>query len=357
MASKKITVLSGDGIGPEITEQAVLSLEAVGKKFNHSFSFNRVLFGGAAIDATGSPFPKETEESCKNADAVLLGSVGGPKWDGVPKEKRPEKGLLQMRSALALFANLRPAALHPQLANACPLKESIVANGIDILIVRELTGGIYFGKHQTTMIDGERIARDELTYTQAEIDRILRVGFESAMKRGKKLCSVDKSNVLDSSRLWRERAHEIAREYPEVTLVDMLVDNAAMQLVRNPAQFDVIVTENMFGDILSDEASQIVGSIGMMPSASLCSDSFGVYEPIHGSAPDIAGKDMANPIGTILSAAMLLRYSFNMTAEAAAIEAAVNRALDEDYRTADIMQDGKKLAGCKKMGEIVANYI
>lgn len=357
MSSKKITVLSGDGIGPEITEQAVLTLEAVGKKFNHSFSFNRVLFGGAAIDATGSPFPKETEESCKKADAVLLGSVGGPKWDGVPKERRPEKGLLQMRSALGLFANLRPAALHLQLANACPLKESIVADGIDILIVRELTGGIYFGKHQTTMIDGERIARDELTYTQAEIDRILRVGFESAMKRGKKLCSVDKSNVLDSSRLWRERAHEIAGEYPEVTLVDMLVDNAAMQLVRNPAQFDVIVTENMFGDILSDEASQIVGSIGMMPSASLRSDSFGVYEPIHGSAPDIAGKDMANPIGTILSAAMLLRYSFDMPAEAAAVEKAVNKALDEGYRTADIMQEGKKLTGCKKMGELIANYI
>lgn len=357
MATKNITVLQGDYVGPEITTQAIAVLNAVGEKFNHSFNFTFADFGGAAIDSSNEPFPQATKEACLAADAVLLGSVGGPKWDNVPKEIRPEKGLLQMRSTLGLFANLRPATIHKQLLHACPLKAEIVENGIDVMIVRELTGGIYFGEHTTTVENGEKVARDILVYSQSEIDRILRVGFESAMKRGKKLTSVEKSNVLDSSRLWKERAHEIAKEYPQVELHDLLVDNAAMQLVRNPAQFDVIVTENMFGDILSDEASQIVGSIGMMPSASLRDDSFGVYEPIHGSAPDIGGKDIANPIGTILSAAMMLRYSFNMPAEADAIENAVNLVLDEGYRTADIMSEGNSLIGCKKMGELIAKAI
>lgn len=357
MTYKKITVLQGDGIGPEITNQAMLVLRAVAKKFGHCFEFEVVPFGGCAIDKCGEPFPKETEASCKAADAVLLGSVGGPKWDGVPKEIRPEKGLLKMRAALGLFANLRPASLHSQLAHSCPLKAEIVEQGIDVMMVRELTGGIYFGAHETTVENGEKVARDVLVYSESEIDRILRVGFDTAMKRNKKLTSVEKSNVLDSSRLWKERAHAIAAEYPEVELKDMLVDNTAMQLVRNPAQFDVIVTENMFGDILSDEASQIVGSIGMMPSASLRNDSFGVYEPIHGSAPDIAGQDIANPIGTILSAAMMLRYSFDMPKEADAVEAAVNKVLDEGWRTADIMTEGCKKAGCCKMGELIAEAI
>lgn len=357
MATKKITVLQGDGIGPEITAQAVLALKAVAEKFGHDFEFTFADFGGCAIDRHGEPFPAATRNSCESADAVLLGSVGGPKWDGVPKELRPEKGLLQMRAALGLFANLRPARLHSRLAYACPLKTEIVARGIDIMIIRELTGGIYFGSHETTVENGQRVARDVLVYSEQEIDRILRVGFEAARKRGKKLASVEKSNVLDSSRLWKERAHAIAAEYPDVALTDILVDNAAMQLVRAPAQFDVIVTENMFGDILSDEASQIVGSIGMMPSASLRSDAFGVYEPIHGSAPDIAGQDIANPIGTILSAAMLLRYSFDMTAEADAVEAAVERVLGEGLRTSDIWSKGCQKIGCKEMGARIAAQI
>ena len=357
MATKNITVLQGDGIGPEITEQAIKVLKAVGEKYGHTFNFDIAAFGGCAIDEYGEPFPEKTQKSCENADAVLLGSVGGPKWDSVPKEIRPEKGLLKMRAALGLFANLRPAALHSQLAHSCPLKAEIVEQGIDIMIVRELTGGIYFGSHETNIENGERVARDVLVYSESEIDRILRVGFEAAMKRNKKLTSVEKSNVLDSSRLWKERAHAIAAEYPEVELKDLLVDNAAMQLVRNPAQFDVIVTENMFGDILSDEASQIVGSIGMMPSASLRSDNFGVYEPIHGSAPDIAGQNIANPIGTILSAAMMLRYSFDMAKEADAIETAVNKVLDEGWRTPDIFTDGCKKTGCAEIGELIAKAI
>ncbi|MFV0497273.1 MAG: 3-isopropylmalate dehydrogenase [Candidatus Fimivivens sp.] len=357
MAVKKITVLQGDGIGPEITAQGVLALQAVAKKFGHTFEFTFSDFGGYAIDRHGEPFPTATRKSCESADAILLGSVGGPKWEGVPKEVRPEKGLLQMRAALGLFANLRPAKLHAQLAHACPLKPEIISQGIDIMIVRELTGGIYFGTHETTVENGQRVARDVLVYSQQEIDRILHVGFEAAKKRGKKLASVEKSNVLDSSRLWKERAHAIAAEYKDVALSDILVDNAAMQLVRNPAQFDVIVTENMFGDILSDEASQIVGSIGMMPSASLRSDSFGVYEPIHGSAPDIAGKDIANPIGTILSAAMLLRYSFDMNKEADAIESAVESVLNKGLRTSDIMSAGCTKIGCHEMGRYIAAEI
>ncbi len=355
--NKRIAVLSGDYIGPEIVTQGMLALDAVAHGFGHHFAFLPVDFGGAAIDSSGVPFPDATRRACEEADAVLLGSVGGPKWDGVPKEIRPERGLLQMRAALGLFGNLRPAKLHPQLAFACPLKPEIVAKGIDIMTVRELTGGIYFGAHETTEQNGERVARDLMIYSEHEIDRILRVGFEAARKRQKRLCSVEKSNVLDCSRLWKERAHALAAEYPEVALTDMLVDNAAMQLVRDPAQFDVIVTENMFGDILSDESSMIVGSIGMMPSASLRDDSFGVYEPIHGSAPDIAGQDLANPIGTILSAAMLLRYSFGMTEEADAVERAVNRVLDRGMRTADIMSPGMRQVGCREMGRAIAEAI
>ena len=357
MAVKKIAVLPGDGIGPEITAQGVLVLQTIAKKFGHNFKFISADFGGCAIDRHGVPFPAQTEKCCKDANAVLLGSVGGPKWDALPKEIRPEKGLLQMRGVLGLFANLRPAALHHQLAYACPLKTEIVAQGIDIMIIRELTGGIYFGKHETTIDNGQRVARDVLVYSESEIDRILRVGFETARKRSGRLTSVEKSNVLDSSRLWKARARAISEEYPDVTLTDLLVDNAAMQLVRAPAQFDVIVTENMFGDILSDEASQIVGSIGMMPSASLRGDSFGVYEPIHGSAPDIADKNIANPIGTILSAAMLLRYSFDMPAEAAAIEFAVGKALDAGFRTADIALPTEKIISCSEMGAKIAEFI
>ena len=355
--NKRITVLSGDYIGPEIVEQGILALEAVARRFGHRFEFCRVDFGGAAIDSAGVPVPEETRKACEQAGAVLLGSVGGPKWDLVPKEIRPEKGLLQMRSALGLFGNLRPAKLHPQLAFACPLRPEIVEKGIDIMTVRELTGGIYFGSHETSVQNGERVAADVMAYSEHEIDRILRVGFEAARKRRKRLTSVEKSNVLDCSRLWKERAHALSAEYPDVELIDMLVDNAAMQLVRDPSQFDVLVTENMFGDILSDESSMIVGSIGMMPSASLRDDSFGVYEPIHGSAPDIAGRDLANPIGTILSAAMMLRYSFGMAREADAVEAAVGAVLDSGLRTADIMSAGMKRVGCREMGAAIAAAI
>lgn len=357
MATKRITVLQGDGIGPEITAQGVLALKAVAEKFGHEFEFTYADFGGCAVDSHGQPLPKATLKSCETADAVLLGSVGGPKWDALPKELRPEKGLLQLRAALGLFANLRPAKLHGRLIHACPLKPQLVEQGVDIMIIRELTGGIYFGLHETVIENAERVARDVLSYSEREIDRILRVGFETAQKRNKRLVSVEKSNVLDSSRLWKERAHALAAEYPDVDLTDMLVDNAAMQLVRAPAQFDVIVTENMFGDILSDEASQIVGSIGMMPSASLRADSFGLYEPIHGSAPDIAGKDAANPMGTILSAAMMLRYSFGMHNEAQAIETAVEEVLKAGWRTPDIFLPGDIKVGCAEMGLRIFNQI
>ena len=296
-------------------------------------------------------------EKCKSADAVLLGAVGGPKWDNVDPSVRPEKALLAVRRELGLFANLRPTRLFPQLADSSPLKQSIVGNGIDLMIVRELTGGIYFGKRYTEVKDGEKVATDYMTYSEHEIERIGRVAFESALKRNKKLASVDKANVLDSSRLWRATMHKLAEEYPDVEYSDILVDNTAMQLIKNPTQFDVIVTENMFGDILSDEASMLTGSIGMMPSASLSSGTLGMYEPIHGSAPDIAGMDIANPIGTVMSAAMMLRYSFDMMDEADAIEAAVNRALDDGYRTADIYKEGTKKVGCAEMGDILAANI
>lgn len=355
-----IVTLPGDGIGPDIVKEAVKVLKKVADVYGHTFNFNEQLIGGSAIDQAGSSLPQETIEACKKADAVLLGAVGGPKWDNLPNGDRPEKGLLGIRSALGLFANLRPAILYPQLKFATPLKEEIVGDGLDILIVRELTSGIYFGKRNKVVNEenpDETYATDEEKYTVAEIKRIVKVGFNSAMKRNKKVCVVDKANVLESSRLWREVVKEVAKDYPEVELSFMYVDNAAMQLVANPRQFDVMITSNIFGDILSDEASIITGSIGMLSSASLREDSLGLYEPSHGSAPDIAGQNKANPLATILSAAMLLRYSMNLEKEAVAIEKAVNSVLDAGYRTGDIMSDGMKQVGTVEMGDLVANAI
>ena len=354
---KNITVLRGDGIGPEIVSEAIKVLDKVAEKFSHEFAYTEVDIGGCSIDKYGVPITEEGMAKCKAADSVLLGAVGGPKWDNVDPSIRPEKALLAVRKELNLFANLRPTKLFLQLASSSPLKEEIVGNGIDLMIVRELTGGIYFGKRRTEEVDGVKVATDEMTYSVPEVERIGRVAFESARKRGGKLASVDKANVLDSSRLWRATMHKLAEEYSDVEYSDILVDNTAMQLIKNPSQFDVIVTENMFGDILSDEASMLTGSIGMMPSASLSDTTLGMYEPIHGSAPDIAGKDLANPIGTIMSAAMMLRYSFDMPKEADAIEAAVNKALDDGYRTGDIMQEGKTRVSCSEMGNIIAANI
>lgn len=355
--NKKITVLPGDGIGPEIVAEAIKVLDRICKKYDHKFEYTYVDIGGCSIDKYGVPITDEGMEKCKNADSVLLGAVGGPKWDSCPASIRPEKALLAVRKELGLFANLRPTKLFPQLAGASPLKQEIVGNGIDLLIVRELTGGVYFGERKTEEVNGELVATDIMPYSESEIERIGRVGFETAMKRNRRLASVDKANVLDTSRLWRKVMHRLSEEYPEVEYSDILVDNTAMQLIKNPTQFDVLVTENMFGDILSDEASMLTGSIGMMPSASLSSGTLGMYEPIHGSAPDIAGRNLANPLGTILSAAMMLRYSFDMAKEADEIEAAVNKALDEGYRTGDIMGEGKKQVSCSEMGDIVANFI
>lgn len=355
---KNIAVIKGDGIGPEIVNEAIRVLEKTAQKYGHKFNFTDVLMGGIAIDKTGIPLPQETIDICKASDSVLLGAVGGPKWDKGAGNLRPEAGLLGIRSALGLFANIRPAKLLAPLADACPLKNEITAQGLDLVIVRELIGGAYFGK-RTTCIDenGHKTAADEMKYSDYEVERICRVAFDLAKKRRKKVTSVDKANVLDSSRLWREISHKIAAENPDVEFSDMLVDNTAMQLVRNPAQFDVIVTENLFGDILSDEASMITGSLGMLPSASLGEGTCGLYEPIHGSAPDIAGQDKANPLATILSAAMMLRYSFDMQEEAQAIESAVDAVLADGYRTADIMSEGKTLVGCRKMGELVTEKI
>ena len=350
---KKIAVIRGDGIGPEIVNQALKVLDKIADLYHHVFMYTDVDMGGCAIDKYGDPLPHAELEKCLASDSVLLGAVGGPKWNDVPGPQRPEKGLLRLRAGMGVYSNNRPAKIWPQLADASPLKPSIVAEGIDFIIVRELIGGIYFGKHETVEADGEKKAIDELTYTKSEIERIGRIGFETARKRGKKLCSVEKSNVLDSSRLWKNVMHNLAAEYPDVELSDMLVDNCAMQIVKNPAQFDVIVTENMFGDILSDEASMITGSIGMIPSSSLGATSCGLYEPIHGSAPDIAGTDTANPIGTILSAAMMLRYSFDMADEADCIEKAVSAVLDEGYRTGDIFSPGCTKVGCTEMGRLI----
>ena len=350
---KNIAVIRGDGIGPEIVNQALLVLDKIAEKFGHEFTYTDVDMGGCAIDKYGDPLPQSELDKCTASDSVLLGAVGGPKWNDVPGPMRPEKGLLRLRAGMGVYSNNRPAKIWPQLADASPLKPEIVAKGIDFIIVRELIGGIYFGKHETVERDGQKVAIDELTYSEEEIRRIGRIGFETAQKRGKKLCSVEKSNVLDSSRLWKKVMHELAAEYPDVELSDMLVDNCAMQIVKDPSQFDVVVTENMFGDILSDEASMITGSIGMIPSSSLGASSCGLYEPIHGSAPDIAGKDIANPIGTILSAAMMLRFSFDMGAEADAIEEAVSRVLDAGYRTGDIFSPGCTKVGCTEMGRLI----
>lgn len=354
--NKNIAVIRGDGIGPEIVEQALLVLNKVGSLFGHQFEYTDVDMGGCAIDKWGDPLPQAELDKCLKSDSVLLGAVGGNKWNNVPGEMRPEKGLLRLRAGMGVYSNNRPAKIWPQLSSASPLKESIVEKGIDFIIVRELIGGIYFGEHKTSQANGEKKANDDMCYTESEIERIGRIGFETARKRNKKLCSVEKSNVLDCSRLWKSVMHRLADEYPDVELTDMLVDNCAMQIVKNPAQFDVIVTENMFGDILSDEASMITGSIGMIPSSSLGNSKCGLYEPIHGSAPDIAGMDIANPIGTILSAAMMLRYSFDMEKEADAIEKAVDAVLSLGYRTADIMpadESGCKKVGCREMGQLI----
>ena len=348
-----IALLKGDGIGPEIVDSAVQVLQAVAKKFGHEFSFTPYLIGGCAIDATGEPLPKETVDGCLNSDSVLLGAVGGPKWDNLAGNVRPEKALLGIRSAMGLFTNLRPAKLYPALKSECPLREDIVKDGFDIMIVRELTGGIYFGERGYREGKYGEEAYDTEAYSRMEIERIAKVAFETARKRRKKLVSIDKANVLETSRLWRKIVHEIALEYPDVELSDMLVDNAAMQLVRNPSQFDVIVTSNMFGDILSDEASQITGSIGMLPSASLGAGTRGLYEPIHGSAPDIAGQGKANPIATILSAAMMLLYSFDMAAESQAIIDAVEKTLEEGYRTADLARGGAALSTTEMTEKII----
>lgn len=356
MKNYKIVVLKGDGIGPEIVDEALKVLNKAGEKFGFSFAYDYQLLGGCAIDATGVPFPKETEIACKAADAVLLGAVGGPKWDDQPGNNRPEKGLLAIRGALGLFANLRPAKIFAPLRHASPLKDEIVQGGLDILIVRELTGGIYFGKRGTCEKDGVTSAFDTEEYSVPEIERIVRAGFAYAMKRGKKLTCVDKANVLDSSRLWRKVAESVKADYPEVELSYMYVDNCAMQLVRNPAQFDTIVTSNIFGDILSDEASMISGSIGMLASASLAEGTFGLYEPIHGSAPDIAGRGVANPLATILSAAMMLRYTFGEMQAAEAIEHAVDAALAQ-ARTPDIYEDGFKKVSTSEMGDLVCSLL
>ncbi len=336
-----IALLKGDGIGPEIVDSAVKVLLAIGKKFGHNFNFTPYDIGGVAIDKHGIPLPEETVAGCLASDSVLLGAVGGPKWDTLPGNLRPEKALLGIREKMNLFTNLRPAKLYPALKGECPLREDIVENGFDIMIVRELTGGIYFGERGVREGKYGEEAYDTESYSRMEIERIVRVAFEAARKRNKKLTSIDKANVLDTSRLWRKIVHEIAEEYPDVECRDMLVDNAAMQLVRNPAQFDVVVTTNMFGDILSDEASQITGSIGMLPSASLNSGTRGLYEPIHGSAPDIAGQNKANPIATILSGAMMLLYSFGLSEESDAIIKAVDKVLEAGYRTADLAHGGE----------------
>ena len=356
-----VTVIPGDGIGPEIVREARKVLDQVGKVFGHSFDYTEILMGGCSIDAYGVPLTEEALETARKSDAVLLGAVGGDvgnsRWYDVAPNLRPEAGLLAIRKGLGLFANIRPAYLYKELAEACPLKKEIIGDGFDMVIMRELTGGLYFGDRYTKEVDGVMTAVDTLTYNEKEIRRIAVKAFDIAMKRRKKVTSVDKANVLDSSRLWRKVVEEVAADYPEVELSHMLVDNCAMQLVMNPGQFDVILTENMFGDILSDEASMITGSIGMLSSASMNESKFGLYEPSHGSAPDIAGKDMANPIATILSAAMLLRYSFDMDREADAVEKAVQAVLTDGYRTGDIMSEGCSRVGTCKMGYLIAERI
>ena len=356
-----IAVIKGDGIGPEIVNEAIKVLDKVAAKYNHTFNYTEVLMGGCSIDATGVPLTDEAIEVCKASDAVLLGSIGGDTttspWSKLEPSLRPEAGLLKLRKSLGLFANIRPAYLYKELKAACPLKDEIIGDGFDLVIMRELTGGLYFGERKTVEENGVLKAYDSLTYDENEIRRIAIKGFETAMKRRKNVISVDKANVLDSSRLWRKVVEEVAKDYPEVTYSHMLVDNCAMQLVKNPRQFDVVLTENMFGDILSDEASEITGSIGMLSSASLSATKLGLYEPSHGSAPDIAGQNKANPIATILSAAMMLRYSFDLDKEADDIEAAVKTVLAKGYRTVDIMSEGQTQCTCSEMGDVIAAEI
>ncbi len=353
--SYKVGVIRGDGIGPEIVAEALKVLDKAAAKYNQKFEYTDILLGGASIDATGVPLTEEALKTAGSCDAVLMGSIGGntttSPWYKLPANQRPEAGLLAIRKGLGLFANVRPAYLYDELRAACPLRDEIIGDGFDMVIMRELTGGLYFGARETVEENGKLKAVDTLTYTEDEIRRIAKRGFDIAMKRRKKVTSVDKANVLDSSRLWRKVVNEVAEDYPEVELEHMLVDNCAMQLVRDPKQFDVILTENMFGDILSDEASMVTGSIGMLSSASLREDAFGLYEPSHGSAPDIAGQDIANPIATILSAAMLLRYSFNMDEAADDVENAIKQVLKDGYRTVDIMAEGMTQVGCREMGE------
>lgn len=356
-----IGVIKGDGIGPEIVTEAMKVLDKTGEIYGHTFTYEQLLMGGASIDVHGVPLTDETIEKAKACEAVLMGSIGGDAktspWYQLEPSKRPEAGLLKIRKALNLFANLRPAVLYDELKGACPLKEEITEGGFDMMIMRELTGGLYFGERKTEEVNGVMTAQDSLTYNEEEIRRIAKRGFDIAMKRRKKVTSVDKANVLDSSRLWRKVVEEVSKDYPEVTVENMLVDNCAMQLVKDPKQFDVILTENMFGDILSDEASMVTGSIGMLASASLNETKFGLYEPSGGSAPDIAGKGIANPIATILSAAMMLRFSFDLDKEADAIEAAVSKVLKDGYRTIDIMSDGKTQIGTEEMGSLIAANI
>lgn len=356
-----VAVIKGDGIGPEIVEQAVRVLDAAAEKSGHKFTYKQILMGGASIDVYGKPLTEETLETAGNSDAVLMGSIGGntttSPWYRLPAELRPEAGLLALRKGLGLFANIRPAYLYEELKKACPLRDEIIGDGFDMVIMRELTGGLYFGERSTDVVDGIRVAKDSLTYNENEIRRIAVKAFDIARKRKKHVISVDKANVLDSSRLWRQVVEEVAEDYDDVTYEHMLVDNCAMQLVNDPKQFDVILTENMFGDILSDEASMVTGSIGMLSSASLNETKFGLYEPSHGSAPDIAGKGIANPLATILSAAMMLRYSLDLDKEADAVEAAVQKVLTEGFRTVDIMADGMKQVGTIEMGDLIAERI
>jgi 3-isopropylmalate dehydrogenase len=356
-----LAVIKGDGIGPEVVSEAMKVLDKIGEKFGHTFNYEQLLMGGCSIDAYGVPLTDEAVEKAKQSDAVLLGSIGGDTstspWYKLEPSLRPEAGLLKIRKELGLFANLRPALLYPELKGACPLKEEIADKGFDMMIMRELTGGLYFGERKTIEENGKKKAIDTLTYSEDEIRRIAIRGFDIAMKRRKKVTSVDKANVLDSSRLWRAIVNEVAKDYPEVEVEHMLVDNCAMQLVKDPVQFDVILTENMFGDILSDEASMVTGSIGMLASASLNETKFGMYEPSGGSAPDIAGQNKANPIATILSAAMLLRFSLDLDKEADAIEAAVKQVLSDGYRTCDIISEGTKLVSCSEMGDLITERL
>ena len=354
---KNIAVIRGDHSSREFVRETLRVMDKIAEKYGHTFNYIVVAMGGDAIDRFGEPLPAAELQKCKDSDSVLLGSVGGPEWDGLPGDKRPEKGLLALRAGMGLYSNVRPATIWPQLAPASPLRADIAARGIDFVIVRELTGGVYFGEHKTENNGTEEVAKDNMVYSAHEIERIGRIGFETARKRRKKLTSVDKANVLDTSRLWRKIMHQLKEEYPDVEYEDMLVDNCAMQIVKNPAQFDVIVTENMFGDILSDEASMITGSIGMIPSSSLGATSVGVYEPIHGSAPDIAGKNIVNPMACILSAAMMFRYSFDMPEEADAIEKAVGAVLDKGYRTADNQSEGCTVLGTIEITEKILEEI